>query len=145
MYQHILIPIDGSELSRLGLTNGLALAKALQARVTIMTAIEPINVLSGETVQFASVQQQYERQARERARQWLADAADQARQAGVACDTAIRENSQPYLSIIECAAQGGCDLITMSSHGRSGMAAVMVGSQTQKVLTKSKIPVLVYR
>ncbi|MBV7486087.1 universal stress protein [Bordetella sp. BOR01] len=145
MYQHILIPIDGSDLSQIGLTQGLALARALQARVTIMTVLEPFHIPSSEGVRLASVQQQFQRQARERAQGWLDAAAARAQQAGIPCDSHVHDEGQPYAAIVEYAAQAGCDLIAMCSHGRSGMAAMVLGSQTQKVLAKSKIPVLVYR
>lgn len=145
MYQHILLPIDGSELSQVGLTQGLALARALKARVTIMTALEPVHIPSTEGVRLPGVQQQLQRQARERAQGWLDAAAAKARDAGVACTTHMQDGNQPYAAIVECAEQIGCDLIAMCSHGRSGMAAMVLGSQTQKVLAKSQIPVLVYR
>jgi len=145
MYQHILLPIDGSELSHIGLTQGLALARALQARVTIMTVLEPVHIPSSEGVQLAGVQQQLQRGVRERAQGWLDAAAARAREAGVSCGTRLHDAGQPYAAIVECAEQLGCDLIAMCSHGRSGMAAMVLGSQTQKVLAKSRIPVLVYR
>ncbi|MBO9353782.1 universal stress protein [Bordetella petrii] len=145
MYQHILIPIDGSELSQIGLTHGLQLARALQARVTIMTVLEPVHLPASEGVRLASVQQQFRQQARERAQGWLDAGAERARQAGVECRTHVHEEGQPYAAIVDYAAQAGCDLVAMCSHGRSGMAAMVLGSQTQKVLAKSKIPVLVYR
>ncbi|MCD0503309.1 universal stress protein [Bordetella petrii] len=145
MYQHILIPIDGSDLSQIGLTQGLALAQALRARATIMTVLESFHVPSSEGVRLAQVQKQFERQAHERAQQWLDAAAAKAEAAGVSCQTLLCDQGQPYVAIVEVAAQRECDLIAMCSHGRSGMAAMMLGSQTQKVLAKSKTPVLVYR
>ncbi|HYG42616.1 MAG TPA: universal stress protein [Bordetella sp.] len=145
MYQHILIPIDGSELSQIGLTQGLALARSLRARVTVMTVLEPFHVPASEGVRLASVQQQFQRQARERAQAWLDAAAARAHEAEVPCDSHLHDEGQPYAAIVEYAARAGCDLVAMCSHGRSGMAAMVMGSQTQKVLAKSKIPVLVYR
>lgn len=145
MYQHILIPIDGSDLSKIGLTQGLALAQALQARVTIMTVLEPYHVPASDGVRLAGVQQQYQRQARERAQNWLDAARARAQEAGVPCEIHLHDETQAYAAIVEHAAQAGCDLVAMCSHGRSGMAAMVLGSQTQKVLAKSKIPVLVYR
>jgi nucleotide-binding universal stress UspA family protein len=72
-----------------------------------------------------------------------AAAASAAKQAGVSCDTIQVENEQPYKAIIATAADRGCDLIVMASHGRSGLSAVVLGSVTNKVLTHTKIPVLV--
>lgn len=145
MYQHILLPIDGSELSQIGLARGIELAQALRAKVTVMTVIEPLHLSASEGVQLPGVHQQLRQQSRARAQAWLDAAADRARQAGVDCATHVHEESQPYVAIVDYAADAGCDLIAMCSHGRSGMAAMVLGSQTQKVLAKSKLPVLVYR
>jgi nucleotide-binding universal stress UspA family protein len=75
----------------------------------------------------------------------LKRAADAAQQAGVSCDTIQVEDAQPYRAIIAAAADRGCDLICMASHGRSGLSAVLLGSVTNKVLAHTKIPVLVWR
>ena len=72
-------------------------------------------------------------------------AADAAKQAGVPCDTMQVGNAHPYQAIIAAASDRGCDLIVMASHGRSGLSAVVLGSVTNKVLTHTKTPVLVYR
>jgi nucleotide-binding universal stress UspA family protein len=70
-------------------------------------------------------------------------AADAAKQAGVPCDTIQVKDAYPYKAIIATAADRGCDLIVMASHGRSGLSAVVLGSVTNKVLTHTKTPVLV--
>jgi nucleotide-binding universal stress UspA family protein len=75
----------------------------------------------------------------------LSRAADAAKQAGVPCDTMQVENARPYQAIIAAASDRGCDLIVMASHGRGGLSAVVLGSVTNKVLTHTKTPVLVYR
>ncbi|MFF7396587.1 universal stress protein [Achromobacter sp. NPDC008082] len=145
MYKHILIPIDGSSLSNAGLELGLGLAHALGARVTVVTAYATFHAPSMETVQLEGVRASYEKQASELARSYLADAEAKAKAAGVPCSTEMRESDTPYQVIIDIAMTQGCDLIAMSSHGRSGMAALLLGSQTQKVLAHSTLPVLVYR
>lgn len=145
MYKHILIPIDGSSLSNAGLELGLGLARALGARVTVVTAYSTFHAPSMETVQLEGVRASYEKQASELARSYLADAEAKAKAAGVPCSTEMRESDTPYQVIIDIAMTQGCDLIAMSSHGRSGMAALLLGSQTQKVLAHSTLPVLVYR
>jgi nucleotide-binding universal stress UspA family protein len=76
---------------------------------------------------------------------YLAAAEKEAREAGVACDLVYEKNDSPYEAIIRVAEQKGCDLIMMASHGRRGVKGLLLGSETQKVLTHSKIPVLVYR
>lgn len=145
MYKHILIPIDGSDLSNVGLEAGLALAKALDAPVTVLTVSIPFHVLSMEAIQLESARLEYELQAKTRSGGWLIAAADKAKALGVRCTTQWRENEHPYRAIVDTAQEEGCDLITMSSHGRSGVTAALLGSETQKVLAHSKVPVLVYR
>lgn len=145
MYKHILIPIDGSSLSDAGLAQGLALARALGASVTVVTAYSTFHAPSMETVQLEGVRAAYEHQASELARSYLAEAETQAKAAGVPCTVELRESDTPYQVIIDIALTQGCDLIAMSSHGRSGITALLLGSQTQKVLAHSTLPVLVYR
>jgi len=87
----------------------------------------------------------YAKHVAEQAKKYLEVAAIAAKAAGVPCDPVSLEHEHPYLGIIETAQNKGCDLIIMASHGRSGMSAIVLGSQTVKVLTHSKIPVLVYR
>jgi nucleotide-binding universal stress UspA family protein len=145
MYKHILIPIDGSSLANTGLEQGLGLARDLGASVTVVTAYGTFHMPSMETVQLEGVRKTYEHQARELARSYLAEAELRAKALGVPCTTEMRESDTPYQMIIDIAMTQGCDLIAMSSHGRSGMAALLLGSQTQKVLAHSTVPVLVYR
>jgi nucleotide-binding universal stress UspA family protein len=82
---------------------------------------------------------------RAQAKMKLAEMSEAAAQAGVPCDTVLERSDAPYESIIQVAGQKGCDLIMMASHGRHGVGALLLGSETQKVLTHSKVPVLVYR
>jgi nucleotide-binding universal stress UspA family protein len=125
MYRHILIPTDGSELAERGVAHGLALAKSLGAKVSAINVVEPIFAVTGD---FASV---------------LDHVANAAKEAGVPCETIQLENVQPHQAIIAAAEDKGCDLIVMSSHGRSGLSALLIGSVTSKVLTHAKTPVLV--
>ena len=113
--------------------------------MTIVTAYATFHAPSMETVQLEGVRAVYEHQASELARSYLAEAEAKAKSAGVPCNTEMRESDTPYQVIIDIAMTQGCDLIAMSSHGRSGMAALLLGSQTQKVLAHSTLPVLVYR
>jgi nucleotide-binding universal stress UspA family protein len=150
MYRHILIPTDGSELAEHAVTNGLSLAKSVGAKVTVIIVQEPFDWLSVPETR-ASQRQAFENLARhnEQVERHAADvlgrAADAAKQAGVPCDTIQVANAPPYKAIIETASDKGCDLIAMSSHGRGGLSAVVLGSVTNKVLTHTKAPVLVYR
>jgi nucleotide-binding universal stress UspA family protein len=145
MYQHILIPTDGSTLSRVAVQQGAALAKALGARVTLVTVSAPYAAVSVEPLYVASTTEDYERMVADVARKVLDEGAAAVKEAGVACDTRQVVHAQPWQAIIDAARDAGCDLIAMASHGRSGLAAVVLGSETTKVLTHSRIPVLVYR
>jgi nucleotide-binding universal stress UspA family protein len=150
MYRHILIPTDGSELAEHAVTNGLSLAKAVGAKVTVIIVDEPFDWLSVPETR-ASQRQALDNLAKHsehvdrHATSLLSRAADAAKEAGVACDTMRVANAPPYQAIIATAADRGCDLIAMTSHGRGGLSAVVLGSVTNKVLTHTKIPVLVYR
>ena len=145
MYKHILIPTDGSALSNEALIRSLQLAKTFGAAVTILTVEEPFHVFSMGSAQLAASLNDYQDQIRSQAERLLNEAAAQARELGLSCETLRVSHEDPYQAIIDAAAKRGCDLIAMASHGRRGMAAVVLGSQTQKVLTHSTTPVLVYR
>lgn len=145
MYQHILVPTDGSSLSRLAVEQGCALAKALGARITLVTVTAPFTAVSVEPLYVAASSGDYERTVRDMAAKVLTEGHAQAAAAGVACDGRHVEHDQPWQAIIDTAREAGCDLIAMASHGRRGLAAVVLGSETTKVLTHSRIPVLIYR
>ncbi|OAF15652.1 universal stress protein [Bradyrhizobium neotropicale] len=127
MYQHILIPTDGSELAERGVTHGLALAKSVGAKVSLIYVVEPLLAVTGD---YASV---------------LDHAAIAARKAGVSCETIQVENVPPDQAIVAAAEDKACDLIVMSWHGRSGLSTLLIGSVTNKVMTYAKTPVLVCR
>jgi nucleotide-binding universal stress UspA family protein len=146
MYRHILIPTDGSELAEHGVTNGLSLAKSVGARVTVIIVEEPFNWLSVSETQAQRALEalaKHADQIKKHAASVLDRVANAAKQAGVPCETIQVEDAQPYQAIIATAADKGCDLIVMASHGRSGLSAVVLGSVTNKVLTHTKTPVLV--
>jgi nucleotide-binding universal stress UspA family protein len=134
MYQHILIPTDGSELAHKGVVHGLSLAKAVGAKVTVLT-VEAFNVDDA----FKSRLEE----AQEHAASILNGIASEAKAVGVTCETLQVIQSDPEMAIVTTAKERGCDLIVMASHGRSGMAAVLLGSVTANVLTRTNIPVLV--
>ena len=146
MYRHILIPTDGSDLAEHAVTNGLSLAKSLGAKVSVIIVEEPFDWLSVSETQaqraLGEVAKHAE-QIKKHAASVLNRVANAAKQAGVSCDTIQVENERPYKAIIATAADRGCDLIVMASHGRSGLSAVVLCSVTNKVLTHTKTPVLV--
>lgn len=145
MFKHILIPTDGSDLSRKAVLYGVQLAKECKSRVTGLTLVEPYHVATMDAVLVSVDQDQYEAESRRIADQALEQISVAADAAGVACDTIREVHEHPYRAIIDAAHARGCDLIVMASHGRRGVSALLLGSETVKVLTHSTIPVLVYR
>jgi nucleotide-binding universal stress UspA family protein len=138
MYTHILIPTDGSELAGKAVQHGIALAKRIGAKVTMLTVLPP-ELITADMQMIEIRKQRMQKQAEE----ILGAVAKQA--AGFACETIQVEHEDPYQAIIDTADSKGCDLIVMASHGRRGISAIVLGSETVKVLTHCKIPVLVYR
>jgi nucleotide-binding universal stress UspA family protein len=145
MFKHILIPIDGSPLSWKAVASGVTLAKATGAKIAVLAAIEPSGVLGTDSKRVAATRKAYEQHVKDIAVHNLKDAERIAKKQGVACTTILQEHAQPYQAIIETATKKRCDLIAMASHGRRGVKALLLGSETSKVLTHSRIPVLVYR
>ncbi len=140
MYRHILIPTDGSELAERGVAQGVALAKSLGATVSVIFVVEPFSEMSGRFLEAVAT---YAELRREQATSALDQAANAAKTAGVSCETIQVESGYPHQAIIAAAENKGCDLIVMSSHGRSGLSALLIGSVTNKVLAHAKTPVLV--
>ena len=138
MYTHILIPTEGSELAGKAVQHGVALAKRIGAKVTMLTVLPPHSITTDR--QMMEIRKAH---WEEHAEKILGAVAMQA--AGVASETIQVEHDHPYQAIIDTADSKGCDLIVMASHGRRGIAAIVLGSETVKVLTHCKIPVLVYR
>ena len=145
MFKHILIPTDGSDLSRKAVLYGVQLAKACQSQVTGLTLIEPYHVAALDAAVVSVDEEQYQAESRRIADSALEQISIAADAAGVPCDTIREVHEHPYRAIIDAAHAKGCDLIVMASHGRRGMSALLLGSETVKVLTHSTIPVLVYR
>jgi len=145
MYTNVLIPTDGSELAGKAVQHGIALAKRIGAKVTVLTVLPPFHVFTTQTQMLEDTPAGYKIRMQADAEKTLGAAADAARAAGVACETVHVEHEHPYQAIIDTATSKRCDLIVMASHGRHGISAIVLGSETVKVLTHSKIPVLVYR
>jgi nucleotide-binding universal stress UspA family protein len=167
MFKHILLPTDGSKLSEAAIQQGIRFAKSIGAQVTglcVMPLQETFfyeTEIPGEALELATqpcreLAETYlaviEKAAKEaraeckmNAKIHLTALTKVARGAGVACDVVMETSDQPYEAIVNVAENKGCDLIMMASHGRKGVKGLLIGSETQKVLTHSKIPVLVYR
>ena len=145
MYKHILIPTDGSELSENAILKGIALAKSMDAKVTGITVSSTFHAFAVEPMMVTDTPVQYQKDCEARAEKYLATIEKAAKSAHVPYEGTHVFHDQPYEAIIDTTAKRGCDLIVMASHGRRGMKALVLGSETTKVLTHSKIPVLVLR
>jgi nucleotide-binding universal stress UspA family protein len=144
MYSNILIATDGSELAGKAVQHGIALAKLVGAKATVLTVSPPFRTFTTDTQMIEDLSARYRERMQQHAEKILATVADTAQVAGVTCET-VHYHAHPYQAIIDTAASKGCDLIVMASHGRHGLAAIVLGSETVKVLTHSQIPVLVCR
>jgi nucleotide-binding universal stress UspA family protein len=133
MFKHILLPTDGSKLSEKSIRQGIRFAKACDAKVTALNVIPRIALRN------------YEEEVVGQANGYLDFVTKVAKGADVECEVVSALSDRPFKEIIKLAKKRDCDLILMASHGRRGVEGFLLGSETQKVLTHSQIPVLVYR
>jgi nucleotide-binding universal stress UspA family protein len=147
MYKHILIPTDGSDLSRAAALSGVKFAKALGAKVTAFFAAPAATPLVYRGLLPVDYTTSVEHAAliEKTAAKYLGVIEKACAGAGVECQSVQVTNEFVADAILEIARKRKCDLIIMASHGRRGLSSVLLGSETQKVLTHSKVPVLVYR
>jgi nucleotide-binding universal stress UspA family protein len=148
MYKHILVPTDGSKISLAAAKQAAGLAQKLGARITGVYVMAPfMPPIEADVAAFypAYSVKGYEREIRKSADKALAKVKAAADRAHVKFDSVAVPGANPWAKIIEVAKKQKCDLIVMASHGRRGLEALLIGSETQKVLTHSKIPVLVCR
>lgn len=146
MYKHLLIATDGSGVGQKALDQGLALAKVLGARVTIVKVTEMWSALEmAQGGESGNMVQKFEAHQASVAKGILDKATAQAKSMGTDADTVHVKDSVPADGILRTASEKGCDLIVMGSHGRRGIKRLLLGSQATDVLTHSKLPVLVCR
>jgi nucleotide-binding universal stress UspA family protein len=149
MYKHILVPTDGSALSDKAVAAAIKLAQLLGARITAFHAMEPYplqGAYAAEASGVAELQPEiFAERSEEYAKRVLDAVASAAAAAKVQCATEYATSRSASQAIVEKARKENCDLIVMASHGRRGLEGFLLGSETQKVLTHSSIPVLVYR
>jgi nucleotide-binding universal stress UspA family protein len=147
MYKHILVPTDGSRLSEEAVAKAIQFAKETGARLTALHVMP--EYIPPAFAEFPAAGQasfgEFMSATEETAKSVLASVQGAATAAGVPCETVALRHTQPYRAIIDLARDKACDLIFMSSHGRRGLSALVLGSETNKVLTHSSIPVLVFR
>ena len=144
MYKRILVPTDGSDITAKAVDTAIALAKLSGAAITTLCVKEPFPYSAISEMQPVPPQEFYDAQERIAADRVKA-VLDAAAAAGVSCEGATVEALHPWEAILDMAKQKGCDLVVMASHGRRGMAALLIGSETSRVLTHSPLPVLVVK
>ena len=147
MFKHILVPTDGSELSQETSRRAVLFAKEAGARITAFFAKPeyPVTYYGEGALIDPTTPDKFAELAEEQAQKNMGFVEKLCEEAGVAFGKMSLTSDVPYEAIIEAATQSGCDLIFMASHGRRGFSGLLLGSETNKVLTHSKIPVLVYR
>src|SRR5215467_13009430 len=148
MYANILLSTDGSDVARKGVNHGIALAKALNAKVAVITVTEPLPVDYGSGHAWGLIPSQaevdrFDAACKEGAGKVLDEARAMAEQVGISAELLHIPNAHPATAIIETAKSRGCDLIVMASHGRRGFRRLLLGSQTSEVLVDGSVPVLV--
>ena len=148
MYANILLSTDGSDVAKKGIQHGLDLAKALNAKVTVITVTEPLPIYLGTGFDSGWIPSKDEIDSFDAARKKFAgkvldEARAMAEQTGISAELLHIPNAHPATTIIETAKSKGCDLIVMGSHGRRGLKKLFLGSQTSEVLVGGSVPVLV--
>jgi nucleotide-binding universal stress UspA family protein len=148
MYKNILVPHDGSELSDEAADHAIALARSVKSKLTLLHVIAHRHLVLDEGVSSKLVQRlenEYEAAAKKNAEERIAKVIARATKGGVESDSKVIIADDPYTEIINQARALGSDLIVMASHGRRGLEGLLLGSETVKVLTHSRTPVLVVR
>lgn len=145
MYKRILLPTDGSEASGRAIQAGVEFARDLGADVVGLTVTPPFRVFSTHADVLEDTPERYAERSAERASRTLAPVEQAARDAGVPWRVEHAVSDQPWEAIVDTASRLGCDLVVMASHGRRGLAGLLLGSETQKVLVHGTVPVLVHR
>lgn len=145
MYKHLLIATDGSELAQKAVGEGFTLAKAIGAKVTILTVTEPWGMAAPAEVAVAYPIEEYEQAAAANATKILEDASAVGTKLQISCQTVHVKDRYPAEAIVETASARGCDLIVMASHGRRGLMRLVLGSQANRVVTQSTMSVLICR
>lgn len=145
MFRHVLFPTDGSEISGHAALSSVRLAKSLSARMTAITVSVPFRVFSFDAVMLVDSEETYRQQREKQATQFLDVVRDIAFSEGVEFAAIHSFHEHPHVAIIDAASHHRCDVICMASHGRKGVIALVLGSETLKVLTHSAIPVVVWR
>jgi len=145
LFQHLLLPIDGSDLSLRAFAMGLELARTFDARVLALHVVPPFNSIAYMAEILATAEFQYSQQAVHSASRYLDKAKEMAKSAQIPCECHYAFGERPHEAILQAVDEHHCDLIVMATHGRHGLNRLVLGSETQKVLLLSNVPVLVCR
>nr|WP_319563670.1 universal stress protein [uncultured Rhodoferax sp.] len=146
MFKHLLVPTDGLPLSQATVARAVSFAKEAGARITLFYAEHPVpDVYNCVGCSSPHLAQDMQERLNGSAQDILAAAEALASEAGVAVNKLVLVGHHPYELIIQAAETQGCDLVFMAAHGRHGICAMFLGSETNMVMTHSKLPVLVYR
>lgn len=145
MYKHLLLPVDGSEPASRAANAGIALASALGASVHVLHVVVPLPAMPFLDEIIAASDIEYVDSATAAGKRYVAEASDRAAAAGVPCESSLEDDPKPHRAIVAAARRLGCDLIVMGSNGWRGIDRLLMGSQTQRVILESDVPVLVHR
>lgn len=145
MYKHILLPVDGSEFGAGAIPYAMSLAKDAGARVTAIHVTAPFELVAVGELAAYMVADEYTKRAEANAARILDRVKQAGKEAGVSVTAYQVQHAHPWEAIIASAKEYDCDLILMASHGRRGIAGLLLGSETKKVLTHTTTPVLVWR
>jgi nucleotide-binding universal stress UspA family protein len=145
MFKHLLVATDGSALSESAAQMAVGLAKENNATVTGIYMVRPFHMTIYSAEMVGYTEDEFLASDRARAEEYLTTVRNIAAHAGVECDTVAASGAHPYEAILDTAKERNCDLIVMASHGHGGIRGLLIGSETQKVLTHSHLPVLVVR
>jgi nucleotide-binding universal stress UspA family protein len=145
LFKHILLPTDGSKLSETAVFNGIELARQHGAQVMGLYVMPQFHVLTYRVEDVEGTRDEFAKDAETHAQRYLDFIRRTADEARVPCATLAELGDHPHDTICRAARRLGCDLIVMASHGRRGLAGLLIGSETQRVLTHSEVPVLVWR
>ena len=145
MFKHVLVATDGSGLSETAALGAVQLARSLSARLTAVTSSTPFRVIATDAMMLTDTEEVYMNHCKQQAEKYLRVIETAAKASGVSFEGIHVFHDHPYAAIIETANLNACDVICMASHGRRGVTALVLGSETVKVLTHSKIPVVVWR
>jgi nucleotide-binding universal stress UspA family protein len=145
MFKTILVPTDGSPASDIAVSAAVKFAKVLGAKIIGISVAEPPPSVLLSDSDFFGTAHQFKERAHDLAKEYVARVAAAASAEGVPCETIAVHAVRPHEEIVNAAKKYNCDLIFMAAHGHKGLAALFVGSVTQKVLAHSSVPVLVFR